>query len=74
MRYIYVALVILILIVVITFTVQNIQSVTVSFMNASLTLPLSLLILGVYFLGMLTGGTVVSLIRSLIVRARKPTN
>jgi uncharacterized integral membrane protein len=73
MRYIYIALIILITIVVVTFKVQNIEIVTVSFLKVSLTLPLSLLILGVYFLGMFTGGAVISLIRSLIARSKKPT-
>ena len=73
MRYIYMALIILITIVVVTFKVQNIQNVTVSLLSASLTLPFSLLIPGVYFLGMLTGGMVISSMRSLISKAKKPT-
>lgn len=66
MRYVYLALVLLIALVVLTFKVQNIEAVTVSFLSSSLTMPLSLLVFLVYFLGMLTGGFVVSLVRSWI--------
>lgn len=64
MRYVYLALVILITLAVLAFKFQNIESVTVSFLSASMTAPLSLLMVGVYFLGMFTGGMVVSLVRS----------
>ncbi|WP_082668289.1 LapA family protein [Tepidimonas taiwanensis] len=72
MRYIYLALIILITLAVVTFKVQNIETVTVSFLSSSLTVPLSFLVSGVYFLGMLTGGLVISLVRSLVRGATKP--
>jgi len=71
MRYIYIALIVLITFVVLAFNVQNIGGVTVSIFTVSLTLPVSLLILGVYFLGMFTGGMVISLIRSLLSHSKK---
>lgn len=72
MRYLYLAIVILITLAVATFKVQNIDTVTVSFLSSSITLPLSFLIVAVYLLGMLTGGTVISLFRTWLRQASKP--
>ena len=72
MRYLYLAIVILMTLVVITFMVQNSGSATVSLLSSSATLPLSLLTLGTYFLGMLTGGMLIAFIRSLVRGATKP--
>ncbi|AGA32833.1 Putative exported protein [Thioalkalivibrio nitratireducens DSM 14787] len=66
MRYIYIALIILLTVVVLVFTFQNLGAVTVQFLTLRLTLPLSALIILVYFLGLVTGGAVVSLVRSWI--------
>lgn len=70
MRFLYIGLVILITAAILMFKVQNLDTVTLSLLTASITLPLSLLIIGVYFLGMLTGGMVVSAVRSLIDKAQ----
>ena len=70
MRYVYIALVVLITAAILTFKAQNISTVTVSFMAASVTLPLSFLVVGVYFLGMFTGALVVKGLRHLISAAR----
>jgi uncharacterized integral membrane protein len=72
MRYLYLAIVILMTLVVVTFMVQNSGSATVSLLSSSATLPLSLLTLGTYFLGMLTGGMLIAFIRSLVRGATKP--
>lgn len=64
MRYAYLALLLALASVVLLFKFQNLDTVTVQFLSASLTLPLSFLLLGVYVLGMFTGGVVLSLIRS----------
>jgi uncharacterized integral membrane protein len=69
MRYLYVFLVVLITLAVLVFTVQNISPVTVTFVSSSITLPLAILVLAVYCLGMLTGGTALSVIRLWIRRA-----
>lgn len=70
MRYIYLALILGITLLVVMFKVQNIESVTVNLLAISLKLPLSLLIFGVYFLGMVTGSMLISLIRSWYVGAK----
>ncbi len=64
MRYVYISLIILVSAVVLVFTIQNLPTVTVHFVTLRLTLPLSVLVILVYFLGMLTGGVFVSLVRS----------
>jgi uncharacterized integral membrane protein len=68
MKYVYVALIVVIAGIVLLFKVQNLTSVTVSLFGASLTLPVSILVLLVYVLGMLTGGMVLALLRTLIHR------
>ena len=73
MRYVYAALIIVITMTVLLFKIQNISLVTVSLLNMSLTLPASLLIVGVYVLGMLTGSVLWSLLCGWLKAAmRKP--
>lgn len=50
--------------IVILFKFQNLESVTVSLLGASLTLPVSVLVLLIYLLGMVTGGSVLALMRA----------
>ena len=69
MKYVYVALIVVIAGIVLLFKVQNLASVTVSLFGASITLPVSILVLLIYVLGMLTGGMVLALLRALIHRA-----
>ena len=72
MRFVYLGLIVLITLAVVMFKVQNIDAVTVSFLSSSLSLRISTLILGVYILGMLTGGMVLSLIRTWVRGATRP--
>lgn len=52
------------------FAVQNFQSVTVSFLTTRMNTPLALLIVLVYVLGMLTGGSLWALIKWALEEAR----
>lgn len=70
-RYVHIAVIILLTAAVLLFKFQNLDTVTVSFLNMSATLPVSVLIIVVYVLGMISGGAVLSLIRSLIRGARQ---
>jgi len=70
MRYLYIALIVAFTALVLLFKVQNFQSATVSLFSLSFTLPVSLLVIGVYVLGMFTGGFVLSLLRSWVSGAR----
>jgi len=72
MKYVYIALIVVFTAMVLLFKFQNLETVTVSLFSASLTLPLSALVFGVYVLGMLTGGFIVSLLKSWIRGARGP--
>jgi uncharacterized integral membrane protein len=69
MKYVYIALIVVLAGIVLLFKVQNLESVTVSLFSASVTLPVSILVLLIYVLGMLTGGMVLALVRSLVHRA-----
>lgn len=64
MRYVYMALIASLAAIVILFKFQNLESVTVSLFAASVTLPVSVLVLLIYVLGMLTGGFLLALLRS----------
>ncbi|MBO9354838.1 DUF1049 domain-containing protein [Bordetella petrii] len=64
MRYLYLALVVVLTAIVLSFKIQNFDSVTLSFWSSSLTLPASVLVIGVYILGMFTGGFLLSLVRT----------
>lgn len=71
MRYAYTAIIVLLVAVVAVFAVQNIELVRVSFLNASLRLPLALLIVLVCLLGMLTGGFMRSVVQRSIQGAQQ---
>lgn len=64
MRFVYIALIFLFVGLLVMFKVQNLEAVTVSLFGASATLRVSTFVLLVYLLGMLTGGSVVALLRS----------
>jgi len=70
MRYVYILLIALLTAAVLLFKFQNLETVTVSLLTVSVTLPVSLLVIGVYVLGMFTGGFLVALVRSWIRGAR----
>ena len=64
MRYVYMALIAILAAIIILFKVQNLEAVTVSLFAVSVTLPVSVLVLLIYLLGMLTGGFLLALVRS----------
>jgi len=63
MRWMYVAVVAILALVTLIFALQNLQSVTVSFLRLQLSSPLAVLIIIVYALGMATGGSAWALMR-----------
>jgi uncharacterized integral membrane protein len=71
MRYVYILLIVVFTGIVILFKFQNLQTATVSLFSASVTLPVSLLVFGIYVLGMLTGGSLLALVRGWIAGARR---
>jgi uncharacterized integral membrane protein len=70
MRWIYVALIVVFTAAVLLFKVQNIDTVTVTLLTLSLTMPLALLLIGVYVLGMFSGSFVWALLRGWWRKAR----
>jgi uncharacterized integral membrane protein len=63
MRWVYLVLLLATVTVIVVFIVQNHQEQTVAFFNRSITAPLSLIFVVVYFLGMWSGGTVVGFVK-----------
>ncbi len=72
MRYLYIGLFVLATVAVLLFKVQNLESVTISFLTMSVTLPLSVAMVGIYFLGTVSGGALIAGMRSLFQKAREP--
>ncbi len=56
---------------VLIFAIQNTQPVTVWFLKVSVTAPVALLVLTIYVLGMLSGWTVVAILKESIRRVAK---
>ena len=71
MRYVYIALIVLLTAVVLLFKFQNLNSVTISLLGMSVTLPVSVLVILVYVLGMVTGSALFGLVRRWIRGARR---
>ena len=69
-RYVYIGLIVVFTAIVLLFKIQNVEAVTVTLFSASITLPVSVLVVGVYVLGMLSGTFLVSVLRSWIRGAR----
>ena len=63
MRWMYVAVIAVLALVTLIFALQNFQSVTFSFLRLQLSVPLALLVIIVYVLGMATGGSAWALVR-----------
>ena len=72
MRFVYIALIVLFTAAVLLFKFQNLDMVTVSLLSARITLPISVLIVLVYALGMASGRFVLALLRGLVRGARRP--
>lgn len=63
MRWVHFAVIILLAIAILVFAAQNFQITTTSFLGFSVRVPLALLIPVVYLLGMVTGSSLLALIR-----------
>lgn len=66
MRFVYTVLILVLAALVTIFAFQNLKTVTIGFLTVQATLPLALLVAGVYFLGLLTGGALIALVKSWI--------
>ena len=64
MRYVYMALIAFFAAIIFLFKFLILEAVTISLFSASVTLPVSVLVLLIYVLGMLTGGLLLALLRT----------
>ena len=71
MRWFYLAIVVVFVAGLIIFVFQNTQSVGVSFLALSVTLPLAVLVFVVYVLGALSGGSLYALLRRSVADSRR---
>ena len=74
MRWIHTAVIVLFAAITLLFAVQNFQVVTMSFLGFSATLPLALLAIIIYLLGMATGGSLWTLLRRSFEGSRGATD
>ena len=73
MRWLYIAVICVFAVAVIIFAAENLQLVTMSFLGFSARVPLALLAAGIYVLGMVTGSSLVALLRQSIEGAKRRT-
>jgi len=71
MRVFYLVLLILLVGVTAIFALQNMRTITVSFFDWSVTLPIAAVVAGAYVLGMASGGSVLAFLRWTLQRAKK---
>jgi lipopolysaccharide assembly protein A len=69
-RWIYLTMIVLLAAATIIFAVQNLETVTVSFLSFSISARIANLIFLVYISGAVTGGSLFALLRRLAARAR----
>jgi lipopolysaccharide assembly protein A len=74
MRWFYLSVIILFAAAVLIFAVQNLGVATMSFLGFSVRAPLAILIVVVYLLGAITGGSLFALLRKSVraTRASRP--
>jgi lipopolysaccharide assembly protein A len=63
-------LIVLAVFILLVFKIQNLSVEMVSILGSDFTMPVSILVLAVYFLGAFTGGAVFGLVRSWLQGAR----
>jgi uncharacterized integral membrane protein len=71
MRWVYLTVIVVFAAATMIFAAQNLQVVTVSFLRLSVQTPLAVLIVVIYVLGALTGGSLLALLRRSIEGARR---
>jgi len=71
MRWFHLAVIILFATVTTIFAAQNLETVTVSFLQISARTPLALLVVLIYLLGAATGGSLLALLRRAFEGARR---
>jgi len=67
-RWFYIAIIVVLTIAVLSFKFQNLEMVTLSFLSMSAEMPVAVLVFLVYFLGMVSGGALLALLRGVLRR------
>jgi uncharacterized integral membrane protein len=70
MRWVHIIIVVLFAAATLIFALQNLESVTMSFLGFSVRAPLALMVTVFYLLGMVTGGSLWALLRRSIEGSR----
>ena len=63
MRWLYLAVIILFAAAIIIFVLQNFETITVSFLRFTISIPVAVMVVVAYVLGAATGGSLSSLLR-----------
>ncbi len=71
MRWLYLAIVVVFVAALIIFVFQNTESVSVSFLTGAINLPIALVVVVVYVLGAMTGGSLYALLRRSVAGSRR---
>ncbi|MBN2400095.1 MAG: LapA family protein [Candidatus Aminicenantes bacterium] len=71
MRIFYLVLLFLLVGVTALFALQNLQTITVTFLSWSVTLPIAVVVIGAYAMGMISGGSVLAFLRWTLQRSKK---
>ncbi len=69
MRLVYIALIVLLTVALLMFKFQNLDMVTVTFLSWSASLPMAIWAIVIYVMGMVTGGALLGLLRTIVRRA-----
>jgi putative membrane protein len=71
MRWIHLTVIALFAVATLVFAMQNLQTVTMAFLGFSVRLPLALQAVVIYLLGMVTGGSLLALLRRSLEGSRR---
>ena len=74
MKLLYIALIVLVTLALLLFKFQNVDMVTLNFLSMTTTQPMPVLAIIIYVMGMVTGGALLALLRSMIRRTAPKHN
>ena len=74
MKLLYIALIVLVTLALLLFKFQNVDMVTLNFLSMTTTQPMPVLTIVIYVMGMVTGGALLALLRSMIRRSAPKHN
>jgi uncharacterized integral membrane protein len=72
MRWVHTTVIAVLAAAMLIFAIQNLQGVTMTFLNFRLSVPLAVLVVVIYLLGMATGGSLWALLRWALDGSRRP--